>query len=96
VIIGVSLFGMGNGMATLVRATALAETYGATFYGSIVGVAAACATGARAIAPVAAAAIYATFGGYEPLFWILVAGSLLAATSAERANHRLSSTRKAT
>jgi hypothetical protein len=95
-IIGASLFGMGNGMATLVRATALADTYGATFYGSIAGVAAACATGARAIAPVAAAAIYATFGSYEPLFWILVAGSLLAATSAERANHRLSSTRKAT
>jgi MFS family permease len=96
VIIGVSLFGMGNGMATLVRATALADTYGATFYGSIAGVAAACATGARAIAPVAAAAIDATFGGYEPLFWILAAGSLLAATSAERANHRLSSTRTAT
>jgi MFS family permease len=95
-IIGVSLFGMGNGMATLVRATALADTYGATFYGSIAGVAAACATGARAIAPVAAAAIDAVFGGYEPLFWILVAGSLLAATSAERANHRLSSTRKPT
>src|ERR671931_1688996 len=66
VIVAVSLFGMGNGMATLVRATALADAYGSAFYGSIAGIAAACATGARAVAPVVAAGAYFAFHGYKP------------------------------
>src|ERR671936_365536 len=55
VVAAVCLFGMGNGMARLVRATAIADPYGSAFYGSIAGVLAACATGARAVAPVIAA-----------------------------------------
>jgi hypothetical protein len=43
VVAAVCLFGVGNGMATLVRATALADAYGSAFYGSIAGLAAACA-----------------------------------------------------
>jgi MFS family permease len=89
VLVAVSLFGMGNGMATLVRATAIADAYGSTSYGSIAGAAAACATGARAIAPVAAAALYVAFSGYKPLLWLLVVGSALAAFAARRANQRL-------
>jgi MFS family permease len=89
VIAAVSVFGMGNGMATLVRATALADAYGSAFYGSIAGVAAACATGARALAPVAATGAYVAFGGYKPLFWLLVAGSFAAAAAARQANRRL-------
>jgi len=89
VLVGVCLFGMANGMATLVRATALAEAYGTTFYGSIAGVAAACATGARSIAPVAAAGAYVAFSGYEPLLWLMVAGAVLAALSAGQANRKL-------
>jgi MFS family permease len=89
VIAAVCLFGMGNGMATLVRATAIADAYGSAFYGSIAGVAAACATGARAVAPVAAAGVYVAFGGYKPLLWLLVTGSVLAALSAWQANQRL-------
>jgi MFS family permease len=89
VIAGVSVFGMGNGMATLVRATALADAYGSAFYGSIAGVTAACATGARAVAPVAATGAYVAFGGYKPLFWLLVAGSCAAAAAARQANRRL-------
>ena len=88
VVTAVCLFGMGNGMATLVRATALADAYGPTFYGSIAGLAATCATGARAVAPVAAAGAYVAFNGYQPLFWLLVAGSLLAALSAWIAHER--------
>jgi hypothetical protein len=87
-IVAVSLFGIGNGMATLVRATAIAEAYSAAFYGSIAGVAAACATGARAVAPVAAAGAYVAFGSYEPLLWLLAAGVLVAAASAAIANRR--------
>jgi hypothetical protein len=86
VIVAVCLFGLGNGMATLVRATAVADAYGSLFYGSIAGVAAAFATGARAIAPVTAAGAYAAFHGYEPLLWLLAAGSVLAALAARRAN----------
>jgi MFS family permease len=89
VIAAVSVFGMGNGMATLVRATALADAYGSAFYGSIAGLAAVCATGARAIAPVAAAGAYVAFHSYEPLLWLLVTGSVLAALSAWQANQRL-------
>jgi hypothetical protein len=80
---------MGNGMATLVRATALADAYGSAFYGSIAGIAAACATGARAVAPVVAAGAYVAFNGYEPLVWLMVAGSVLAALSARLANRVL-------
>ena len=90
---GVCLFGMGTGMATLVRATALADAYGSAFYGSIAGVAAACATGARALAPVVAAGAYVAFNGYKPLFWLLAAGSVAAAATARRANRRLATTR---
>ena len=80
---------MGNGMATLVRATAFADAYGPAFYGSIAGIAAACATGARAVAPVMAAGAYVVFNGYEPLLWLLVLGSVLAAFAAWLANRRL-------
>jgi MFS family permease len=89
VVAAVCLFGMGNGMATLVRATALADAYGSAFYGSIAGIAAACATGARAVAPVVAAGAYFAFNGYEPLFWLMAAGSVLAALSARLANRLL-------
>jgi MFS family permease len=89
VIAAVCLFGMGNGMATLVRATALADAYGSAFYGSIAGVASAFATSARAAAPVIAAGVYVAFSGYKPLLWLLVAGSVLAALAARKANQRL-------
>jgi MFS family permease len=89
VLTAVCLFGLGNGMATLVRATAIADAYGSAFYGSIAGVAAACATGARAVAPVVAAGAYVAFDGYKPLLWLLVAGCVLAASSARVATGRL-------
>ena len=95
VVAAVCLFGMANGMATLVRATAMADAYGSAFYGSIAGVAATCATAARAVAPVAAAGAYVAFNGYEPLFWLLAACSLVAALSAWHANQRLASSRGA-
>ncbi|HYX89223.1 MAG TPA: MFS transporter [Gaiellaceae bacterium] len=89
VIAAVCLFGMASGMATLVRATAIADAYGSAFYGSIAGVAAACATGARAVAPVLAAGAYVVFDGYGPLLWVLVAGSVVAAVAVHQANLRL-------
>jgi MFS family permease len=88
-IVAVCLFGMGNGMATLVRATTLADAYGRAFYGSIAGVAGACATGARAIAPVVTAAAYVALHGYAPVLWLIAAGVLLGALSAGLATRAL-------
>jgi hypothetical protein len=46
---------------------------------------AACAT----VPPVVAKGAYVAFGGYKPLFWLLVAGSFAAAAAARQANRRL-------
>jgi MFS family permease len=89
ILAAVALFGMGNGMATLVRATAIADAYGPARFGSIAGVTGAFATGSRAVAPVTAAGVYAAFGGYLPLLWILVATSVLACAAAGLAGPRL-------
>jgi sugar phosphate permease len=89
VIAGVCLFGMGNGMATLIRATSIADAFGSAFYGTIAGIAAAFALAARAVAPAAAAGASVAFDGYKPLLWLLVAGSIVSALSARQAYRRL-------
>lgn len=83
-LIGVVLLGMGNGMTTLARAAAIADHYGAAGYGTIGGVAAAVTTGARALAPVAAA-LYAAAAGYTVVLWTLATLAALAAALAYRA-----------
>jgi MFS family permease len=84
VVAGLVLLGMGNGMGTLARATAIADLYGASAYGTIAGVAAALTTTARAAGPVAAA-LYAAVVGYGALLWTLAALAALAAALAFRA-----------
>jgi len=69
---------MGNGMATLARATALADRYGTADYGAIAGVAGGVTTASRALAPVAAA-LYAAALGLPALFWTLALVAALAA-----------------
>ena len=81
---GLVLLGMGNGMATLARATAIADLYGGKAYGTIGGVAASLSTTARAGGPIAAA-VLAAAAGYEALLWTLVAIAALAAVLAYRA-----------
>jgi predicted MFS family arabinose efflux permease len=78
VVTGLVLLGMGNGMATLARATVLADRYGSAAYGTIASVAASATIGARAAAPVAAAA-YAAVVGYGTLLMTLAAIAVLAA-----------------
>jgi MFS family permease len=51
VVTGLILLGMGNGMATLARATSIADLYGAAAYGTIASVAGAMNTAARAAGP---------------------------------------------
>jgi MFS family permease len=90
VVAGLVLLGMGNGMATLARATAIADLYGPGAYGTIASVAGAMTTVARALGPVSGA-LYAAAFGYVALLWTLAALALIAAAlawQAERAAAR--------
>jgi MFS family permease len=89
VVAGLVLLGMGNGMATLARATAIADLYGSHAYGTIAGVAAAATTTARAAGPVAAA-LYAAAVGYVALVWTLAGLAVVAALLAYRAERHAS------
>jgi hypothetical protein len=84
VLAGLMLLGMGNGMATLARATAIADLYGAAAYGAIASVAGAMTTAARAAGPFAAA-LYAALVGFTALLWTLSALAVAAALLAYRA-----------
>ena len=75
----VLLQGAANGMATLARATSLAEIFGSRHYGSIAGAVALGANGARAIGPVGASLLWVSLGSYSAVFWVLSA-SLVAAS----------------
>jgi MFS family permease len=79
VVIFVILFGLGFGSLTLARAGLVAEWYGRAHYGAIGGAIALCTTGARALAPVGAGALYVWAGGYRP---VLTGVAVIAALSA--------------
>ena len=85
---GLVLLGMGNGMSTLARATAIADLYGGESYGVIAGVAAAGTTAARAAGPVGAA-VYAAAVGYVALLWTLAGIAVVAALLAYRAERAM-------
>lgn len=72
----IAVLGAANGMATLARATTLAELFGPAHYATISGAVALGANGARALGPVGAAVLYTVLGGYRPVFWSL-AGALV-------------------
>jgi predicted MFS family arabinose efflux permease len=91
VIVGLVVLGMGNGMGTLARATAIADRYGAGSYGTIAAVTASMTTAARAAAPVAAA-LYAALIGYAGLLWTLAALAATAALLAWRAEQTTATT----
>lgn len=78
VVAGFVLLGMGNGMATLARATVIADRYGQAAYGTISGVAQSVTVAARGLAPVTAS-LYLAVVGYGTLLWSLVALALAAA-----------------
>jgi MFS family permease len=66
-------FGMGNGAATLVRATGIAELFDPAVYGRIGGLVAFFTAVARASGPIAAALAYQELGSYFAVFWSLAA-----------------------
>jgi predicted MFS family arabinose efflux permease len=64
------LFGSANGIFTIVRGTAVPELLSRDGYGAINGALAFPATVARALAPLAAAAIWTAAGGYDAVLWV--------------------------
>jgi len=95
VVAGLVVLGMGNGMGTLARATAIADLYGAGSYGTIAAVVASMTTAARAAGPVAAA-LFAALTGYSGLLWTLAALAATAALLAWRAEQTAAQTTTAT
>jgi MFS family permease len=79
IVLFVTVYGAANGLATLTRATAVAELYGAEHYGSISSVVASFSAFAGALAPFVVAAAIDAAGTDEPVLWGLVAISVLAA-----------------
>jgi MFS family permease len=77
----VVLQGAANGMATLARATSLAEIFGSRHYGAIAGAVALGANGARAIGPVGASLLWVGLGSYPSVFWVLGVSLILAAVA---------------
>ena len=75
------LQGAANGMATLARATSLAEFFGTRHYGAIAGAVALGANGARAIGPVGASLLWVALGSYSSVFWLLSAALVMAAAA---------------
>ena len=78
ILLFVTLFGATAGAATLARPALIAEHYGSKSYGQISGVVATCLTGARALAPVGAGALYVFFDSYTPVIILVAALNALA------------------
>ncbi len=82
------LLGAANGMATLARATIVAEVFGRRYYGSINGAIGLWANGGRAVSPVGASLLGTWLGGYEPVFWLLAGAGTVAGLTVLTAEFR--------
>ncbi|MEO7854911.1 MAG: MFS transporter, partial [Rubrivivax sp.] len=66
------LFGMANGLVTIVRAAIVPEYFGRAHLGRIGGAMTAFSLMARAVAPLLVAWLLLGAGGYGPVLWLLV------------------------
>lgn len=73
--------GIGNGIATIARAAAVAELIGRTGFGAVNGAINGPVTAGRALAPATAAAIWTATGGYDAVLWLLTGTMLVALTT---------------
>ena len=73
------LYGSANGIFTIVRGTVVPELLSRDGYGAINGALSFPATIARALAPLAAAAIWTAAGGYDAVLWVGLATAGVAA-----------------
>jgi MFS family permease len=83
---GVVAFGLGFGVASLVKPTMLADRYGTTAFGTVAGVLATPVTVAKATAPLGAAGLLAAVGYVPVLVTVGVAGLVAAAGIVARAS----------
>ncbi|WP_232323975.1 MFS transporter [Catenuloplanes japonicus] len=74
-------FGLGFGVATIAKPVLLAERYDTTRYATLAGIIVVPATLAKAVAPLAAAALYAATGGYTAVFTAVAVCCAVAATA---------------
>lgn len=74
-----ALYGLGNGIMTIVRGTAVSDLIGREGYGAINGTLALPNNFAMAAAPFAVATLWAAWGGYQPVLWVIFAASCLSA-----------------
>jgi MFS family permease len=72
------LLGSANGMATLARATTIADRFGRRYYGSVSGAVAMGANGARALGPIGASVLAIWLGGYGRTFEAMAIMAVLA------------------
>jgi predicted MFS family arabinose efflux permease len=77
----VALFGLGNGLFTVVRAAGVVEILGSRGYGAIVGALNLVMVLPRTIAPLALAALWEATGHYDAVIWLLVAVTTVGAAA---------------
>lgn len=75
------VFGIGNGIMTIVRATGIAEILGTRGYGAIGGAFNLVLMVPRTIAPLALAALWEWRRSYDPVIWLLVAITTIGAVA---------------
>jgi hypothetical protein len=71
--LAVAVYGMANGMTTIVRGTVVQEVLGRAGYGVINGAISFPATILRALAPAVAALVFDLAGGYDRVLWLIFA-----------------------
>src|SRR5205085_1653195 len=76
------VFGAAKGALTLVRPAYVADLYGREHYASIAGALAAFVIAATALAPISGGVAHDLFGSYDPLLWLFVGLSAVAAVAA--------------
>jgi MFS family permease len=73
-----ALYGASNGVMTIVRAVIPAELFGREHYGAINGALSAPVIVSRAAAPIGAAVLWSSTGGYSAVLWTLIALAVVA------------------
>jgi predicted MFS family arabinose efflux permease len=79
--LSVAVYGMANGMTTIVRGTIVQEVLGREGYGVINGALSFPATILRALAPAVAAFVFDLSGGYDRVLWVIFAVYAVAAAA---------------
>ena len=75
------VYGLANGVVTIIRGVVVADLYGREGYGAVSGAMSTPATFARAGAPLAAAWAWQELGGYGPVLWLMMAAAIVSAAA---------------